>query len=206
MQTTYISEVWHSGTLITLALTMDFSNMWKHCCRFDTFMLLFTQCKCTWLTAISSQCLISLYYLPRYLRSTVTCGKTSATVTWSEPLKFLPCYCYAIKTNSGTSRSQLSQSASAGKLGDMRELQAHHCMTPELCTCLLCNLNVIQANKLSFQELNQLIGIELLTSNFTEILIPHPNFQEGQMPVLPPCGRPCMQQTVGYGKMCLSQH
>jgi len=41
----------------------------------------------------------------------------------------LPRYCYAIKTNSRTIRSRLSQPASAGKGRDMSELQAHHCMT-----------------------------------------------------------------------------
>jgi len=38
-------------------------------------------------------------------------------------------YCYAIKTNSRTICSRLSQTASAGKRRDMSELQAHHCMT-----------------------------------------------------------------------------
>jgi len=41
----------------------------------------------------------------------------------------LPRYCYAIKTNSRTIRSRLSQTASAGKERDMSELQTHHCMT-----------------------------------------------------------------------------
>jgi len=50
----------------------------------------------------------------------------------------LPCYCYAIKTNSSTIRSWLSQP-------DMRELQAHHCMTLQLWTWLLCNVSFIQA-------------------------------------------------------------
>jgi len=34
----------------------------------------------TWLTAVST---VSLHYLPRYLRSIVTCSKTHTTVTWS---------------------------------------------------------------------------------------------------------------------------
>ena len=45
----------------------------------------------------------------------------------------LPCYGYAIMTNSRTIRSRLSQPASAGKGGDISELQAHHSMT------LYCN-------------------------------------------------------------------
>jgi len=47
---------------------------------------------------------VSLPYLPRCLRSTVTCKKTPTT-TLSEP--FVPCYFYAA-TNSRTMRSQAS--------------------------------------------------------------------------------------------------
>ena len=46
----------------------------------------------------------------------------------------LPCCCYAIKTNSRKIRSRLSQPTSAGKGGDMSELQAHHCnCEPDSC-------------------------------------------------------------------------
>jgi len=47
--------------------------------------------------------------------------------------ELLPCYFYAMKTNSRTIRSRLSQPASARKGGDMCEQQAHHSMT------LYCN-------------------------------------------------------------------
>jgi len=40
-------------------------------------------------------------------------------------------------------------------------------MTPEQGTWLLCRLSVVPANKL-LQEINQLIEIELQTSNFSE--------------------------------------
>jgi len=50
----------------------------------------------------------------------------------------------------------------------MSELQAQHCMTPEQWTWLLCSVSVVPANTLLFQEINQLIGIERLTSNFLE--------------------------------------
>jgi len=40
----------------------------------------------------------------------------------------LPRHCHAIKTNSRTIRSRLSQTAFAGKERDMSELQAHHCI------------------------------------------------------------------------------
>jgi len=90
-------------------------------------MLVFTQSKAAWLTAISTHCLASLHYLPRCLRWAVTCGKTPTTVTWSEDFAV---FCYAIKTNSRTIRLQVSQPASTGKAADMSELQAHHCVTP----------------------------------------------------------------------------
>jgi len=49
----------------------------------------------------------------------------------------------------------------------MSELQAQHCMTPEQRTWLLGSVSVLPANKLLLQEINQLIGIELLTSQFS---------------------------------------
>jgi len=54
------------------------------CGRFatDSLMLVFTQYKGTWLTAIGSHCLAALSAnVQRCLRSVVTCGKTPATVT-----------------------------------------------------------------------------------------------------------------------------
>jgi len=105
----------------------------------------------TWHTVISSHCL--LHYLSRclwWVWSTVTCGKTSITVhlKWSfEDVR--PCYCYTIKTNSRSIRSQVMQPASAGKGAEMCEvqLQAHHCicMAPEQWNWLLCSVSVISA-------------------------------------------------------------
>jgi len=98
----------------------------------DPLMLRFRKYKCTWLTAIS-MVTVSLHYLPRRVRSTVSCNKTPATITQSEPFSdLLPCYYNAIKTNRRTIRSRLSCPASTGKGGDMSELQAHHCMTLQL--------------------------------------------------------------------------
>jgi len=51
----------------------------------------------------------------------------------------------------------------------MSELQAHHCMTPEEWTWLLCSVNAISESKPLLQELNQLIGIKLLTSDFLQV-------------------------------------
>jgi len=50
------------------------------------------------------------------------------------------------------------------------ELQAHHCMTPEQWTWLLCSASVIPENTVALQKFNQSIGIELLTSCFLENL------------------------------------
>jgi len=95
-------------------------------------MLVFTQYKATWLTAIGSHCLAALSAnVQRCLRSAVTCGKTPATVTWRESLKIFALFCYAIKTNNRTIASQVTQAASAEKGATMSELQAHDCMTSE---------------------------------------------------------------------------
>jgi len=48
----------------------------------------------------------------------------------------------------------------------MSELQAQHCMTPEQRTWLLRSVSVVPENKLLLRAINQLFGIELLTSNF----------------------------------------
>jgi len=73
---------------------------------------------------------VSLHYLPRCLLSTVSCNKNACyrNIKWTFA-GLLPRYCYAIKTNSRTTRLRLSQPASAGKGRDMSELLAHHCMT-----------------------------------------------------------------------------
>ena len=63
----------------------------------------------------------------------------------------LPWYCYAVKTNN-TIRSQPSQPASAGNGGDTSGLQAHHCITLQLWTWLLCSVSFVPARKLSLQE------------------------------------------------------
>ena len=83
----------------------------------------------------------------------------------------LPCYCYAIKTNSRKICSRLSQPSSADKGGDMSELQADHCMTPQLWNWLSCSVSFIPAKKLSLQESNHLIGIEIPTSGFSRNIL-----------------------------------
>jgi len=58
--------------------------------------------------------------------------------------------------------------APAGKVENTSELQAYHCMTPEQWTGLLRIVSAVLANKVSLHEINQLIGIELMTSSFLE--------------------------------------
>ena len=101
---------------------------------------------------------VSLHYLTQ--RSTVTGGKIPIAATWSEPLKnWLPCYCYAIRANSGTILYQASQPASGSKWADMSEpYAAHHGMIQEQWSWLLCSVSVIPENKLALQELTQLIS------------------------------------------------
>ena len=50
----------------------------------------------------------------------------------------LPCHCYAIKSNDRTICSQALQPTSAGEVANTSKLQAHHFMTPEQQTYLLC--------------------------------------------------------------------
>jgi len=52
----------------------------------------------------------------------------------------LPCYCYAIKSNDRTIRSQALQPAPVGEVANMGKQQAHHFMTPEQRTYCLCSV------------------------------------------------------------------
>jgi len=119
------------------------------------------------ITAISNHCFAALPAKMSEFSSHMRQNALYRILKWTlEDL--LPCYCYTIKTNSKTIHSQVWQPAPVGKGANMSELQAHHCRTPEQWTWLLCSVSVIPANKPSLQELNQLIGIKLLTSNFLE--------------------------------------
>jgi len=135
----------------------------------DLLMLLFTQCKTTWLTAVSSHCLAALGYLPRRMsafNSHMLQNTYDRNLRWTFN-DLLPCCCYAIQTNRRTIRSQVSQRPSTSK---MSELQSHHCITPGQRTWLLCCVSIIPANKLLLQELNKIIGFKLLALGFLEIL------------------------------------
>jgi len=57
-----------------------------------------------------------------------------------------PRYCYAVKSNGRTIRSQALQPASACEVANMSKLQAHHFMTPEQRTYLLYSVSYMQIN------------------------------------------------------------
>jgi len=85
-----------TGQGFSPTLAMDFSNLWKPCCRFTHacfhWVSSYGAYRCQqwlsrWITCQRAKC----------LHSTVTSGKTPATVTWSEPLKIFAVFCYAIR-------------------------------------------------------------------------------------------------------------
>ena len=154
--------------------TMKFSMMqlWKRHLR-PVNPLLKGQGQCSpspasLLTAISNHCLVALPAKMSAFNSHMRQNAYYRNLKWT--LDLMPCYCCTIKTNRRIIRSQVWQPVSAGKREVMSELQARHCMTPEQWTCLLCSVSVIAVNKLSLQEINQLIRIELLKLGFLENL------------------------------------
>jgi len=123
--------------------------------------------KPTWLTAIIA---VSLHYMPRCLRSTVIWGKMATTITWSEPLKMLPCYCDATKVDSKTIRSRVSQPAFTKEHIKRAAVSwLHYARTVNW---LLCTLSVTSANKLSLQK-------KLLILRFLDFFLLSPNSQGG---------------------------
>jgi len=72
------------------------------------------------------------------------------------------------KTGFGFGKTRIGKTT-AGKEAEMSELQSHYCMLPKQWTWLLCSVSVISANKLSLQELTELIRIKLLILRFPEI-------------------------------------
>ena len=110
----------------------------------------------------------------------------------------LPWYCYAIKTNSRTIHSRLSQHASAGKGRDMSELQAHHFMTQAV------NLTLVQCEfhtgkKTAIARIKSVNRNEDADFRFFQIcLVLNPNFHGGQMSVLPPLRTPMRSLTILY--------
>jgi len=129
-------------------------------------MFLFTKYKCTWPTAITVPLLAALPAKMSALNSLMQQNACYRNIKWTFA-NLLPCYCYAIKTNSRLIRSRLSQPTSAGKGGDMRELASsslHDTITVNL-TLVQCEFHT--GKKLSLQESNQLIGIKIPASGFS---------------------------------------
>ena len=126
----------------------------------------------------------------RCLSSTAACGKTPSYRNLKRTFEdSLPCCCYAIKTNSRTIRSHVSQPASAGKWVNCKLITG---MTQEQSTWLLCSVNVISENKLLLLEY-QLIGIKLMISDFHWIFGSWiPISRRGQILVLPPLRTPML--------------
>jgi len=103
--------------------------MFRNCgsIAIDSLMRLLTNYT-TWLPLPACHCLAALLAKMSALNSLVQQNACYRNIKWTFA-GLLPRYCYAIKTNSRTILSRLSQPASAGKGRDMGELQAHHCMT-----------------------------------------------------------------------------
>jgi len=101
---------------------------------------------------------VSLQYLPRCLRSTVTCGKTPTTVTWSEPFKI--CCRVIVITKLLASLATCLCRQSSGHEWTAKLITACHKQWSFITAChqnrLLCSVCVIAANELSMQELNRL--------------------------------------------------
>jgi len=108
----------------------------KQCFLFIHASFHTAQYKTTKLTTISSHCLA-------VFSAKDVCVQQSHA---AKRRSFLPYYCYAIKTNDQTIRSQALQPASVGEIVNMSKLQAHHFMTPEQQTYLLCNVSCRQIN------------------------------------------------------------
>jgi len=79
-----------------------------------------------------------------------------------------------MKANFRTIRTQVSQSASAGNVADMSELQAQNCMTPQERIRLLRSVSAIWENKTAIARIK---SIKLLPSGVLENFGSSPNFQ-----------------------------
>jgi len=110
---------------------------------------------------------VSQHYLPRRLRSTVSCNKTPATVFKVNLCRFVAMLLLRNKDQQQNNPLATFAIHLCRQKRDMSELQAHHCMTLQLWTWLLCSVSFIQAKKLSLQESNQFIGSKIPTSVFS---------------------------------------
>jgi len=97
-----------------------------------------TQYKTTKFTTISSHCLAAFSTKVSAFSTHMRQNAYDRNGTFED---LLLCYCYAIKSNDRTIRSQALQPASAGKSANMSKLQAQHFMTPEERTYVLCSVS-----------------------------------------------------------------
>ena len=102
---------------------------------------------------------VSLYYLPRLTQQNVC----HSNIKWTFA-DLLPCYYYAIKTNSRIIRSRRSQQPLQAKEGEWLNCKLISLHNLKLWTWPLCSVSFIPSKKLSLQESNQLIGIKMPTS------------------------------------------
>jgi len=114
----------------------------------------------------------SLHYLPRCLRSKATCGKTRTTVTWVHHRSFVALLLLRNKGQYQNNSLASFATCLCRQRSGFIELQAHNRMLPKQWTWPLCSVSIISANKVSLQELTQLIWIKLLISHFPEIFFP----------------------------------
>ena len=110
---------------------------------------------------------VSLHYIPKCLRSTLTRRKTATTIIRSEPL----CR-HVIVTQQRPIAKQFApefRNLHLQQRSRLSELQFHDCIMPEQWTDCCGVWVAYQQNKLSLQKLTQLIGIKLLILHFLEI-------------------------------------
>jgi len=112
------------------------------------------------------------------IHAACVCNLTIGKIIWLQHLKF----CNFTLWMPPCLGCQGPSSRSPPLCTPLSELQAHHCMTTKQLNWLLCSVSVIPPNKLSLRELNQLIRIKLLISDFPEILVFSVNFQLGRCP------------------------
>ena len=124
---TYISVVWHSGTLVTLALIMDISNLWKHCYRLThaSFHKL-----SIYVAYRYQHVTISLHYLHAKMcvfNSLIQQNPGHRNIKWTFA-DLLPCLLRNKDQQQNNPLATFVTHLCRHRRGT-RELQVHHCMT-----------------------------------------------------------------------------
>ena len=117
------------------------------------------------------------------LQNEYHCG----TATWSEPFKepfkdMLPCHGDATKADSRTNIAPEIRSLHLQPKERIKWTAISRLHYSRTVNWLLCSVSVTSANKLSSQELTQLIGIKPLILRFLEIFASWYQFPGGQCP------------------------